>query len=319
MMQRPADRSGGRAKLFLSCGQNARYDEQDWGEELVSALGPTGIGFEVFFARRVQDSKSLREVIFAELETSDYYILIDFKREQLVPPFKVDSTEHRGSLFSHQEFALACYLGLDLALFREKGVERLTGVVGAVMGNAIEFKNRDDLVEIVRNYIKQKIDRHEWTLRTKNTLQLVKAPYEGIEAVWVSGTKASYYHIHVKNLHWRKAATNCYAYLEKVVDLNRGKDIELYTCELKWEGTKQPGVRINPNGYRGLDAFIVVLAEPRTLLLMPQTDAANYIQRFEGNTHLEVTYLVCSDQFPDVTRTFEVIFDGQNSVQFTPM
>ena len=142
-----ANPSNGRAKLFLSCGQNPEYHERDWGEKVANALGvQSGLGFHVFFAPRVQDNKSLTEIIFRELRDSDYYVLIDFKRERLVPPFKTPPFfrrgrfKHRGSLFSHQEFALACYLGLDLAPFREAGVEPLTGVVGAVMGNAIELR-----------------------------------------------------------------------------------------------------------------------------------------------------------------------------------
>jgi hypothetical protein len=322
VLQDRANFSKGRAKLFLSCGQNPQYRERDWGEKVANALGPNGVGFHVFFAPRVQDSKSLTQIIFRELEDSDYYVLIDFKREKLLPPFnpwrffRVRRIQHRGSLFSHQEFALACYLGLELAPFREAGVEPLTGVVGAVMGNAIEFKDRKGLVELIRDHIQEKIERDEWSLSTKNTFQLVKAPDQGIKATWLSGMEAAYYHIHVRNLHWRKPATNCYAYLDEVIDLNTGKDVKLYTCELKWEGTRQSGVRIQPKGYRGLDAFVVVLSQPRELLLMPQTDAQNYIHHFKGKTHLEITYVVCSDQFPDMKQTFEVIFDGDDSLQF---
>src|SRR5258705_4869093 len=274
-----ANPSNGRAKLFLSCGQNPEYHERDWGEKVANALGvQSGLGFHVFFAPRVQDNKSLTEIIFRELRDSDYYVLIDFKRERLVPPFKTPPFfrrgrfKHRGSLFSHQEFALACYLGLDLAPFREAGVEPLTGVVGAVMGNAIEFTDRSELVDLVRTHIQEKIDRNEWSLCTKNTLQLVNAPDHGTIATWVSGHNAAYYHIHVKNLHWQKPATNCYAYLDRVIDLDTGQDVKLRTCELKWEGTMHSGVRIQPKGYRGLDAF-VVLSEPRELLLMQHTDA----------------------------------------------
>jgi hypothetical protein len=102
-----------RAKLFLSCGQDEKYGEPQVGEKVADSLRQ--IGFDVFFAPRVQDNKSLTQVIFRELEDSDYYVLIDFKREKLVPPFEVASFQHRGSLFSHQEFALACYLGLEIA------------------------------------------------------------------------------------------------------------------------------------------------------------------------------------------------------------
>jgi hypothetical protein len=162
-------------------------------------------------------------------------------------------------------------------------------MTGIVMGNATEFKDRKNLVETVRNYVREKIERHEWSLNTRNALQLVKSPSDPIPAEWLSGVNALYYHIHVRNLHWRKPATNCYAYLDKVTDLIRGEDIEIYTCELKWEGAMQSGVRIQPQGFRGLDALIVVLSDPRELRLMPRTDAQNYIKRFFSKTHLRIT------------------------------
>src|SRR5437899_10613830 len=40
-------------------------------------------------------------------------------------------------------------------------------------------------------------------------------------------------------------------------------------------------------------------------IAMPNTYAQNHIQHFIGKTHLEITYVVCSDQFPDVRKTFE--------------
>lgn len=316
-MRDRADLRNERAKLFLSCGQNPKYDELDWGKKLEVALGLDGVGFNVFFAPRTQESKALTQVIFRELEESDYFVLVDFKREKLVPPFAASSFSHRGSLFAHQEFALACYLGLDFAPFREEGVEPLTGVVGAVMGNAIEFTDRNALIECVLGHIQLKIARNDWSLSTRNRLHLVRARDTGAPAVWPSGQQVSYFHINVHNQHWRKPATNCYAYLDKVIDLKTGDEVEHYTCELKWEGTTQSAVRIQPLGFRGLDAFIVTYSPEKELWLMPRTDAQNHINKFSGQTHLKITYVVCSDQFPDGKRTFEVTFDGNKSVEFT--
>ncbi len=68
MIQDRAALSNGRAKLFLSCGQRPEYRERDWGERVANVLGPSGVGFRVFFASRVQDSKSLTQIIFRELK-----------------------------------------------------------------------------------------------------------------------------------------------------------------------------------------------------------------------------------------------------------
>jgi hypothetical protein len=310
--------AGDRAKLFLSCGQDPAYNEPELGNEIEAALGRQGLGFDIFFAPRVQRSKALTEVIFRELQTSDYFVFVDFKREELLPPNKVNAAQHRGSLFSHQEFALACYLDLDVACFRETGVEPLKGVVGAVMGNATEFTDRNMLVDLIRTDVQQKVANNEWSLVTRNRLQLAKARDEGVPATWIGEVNVSYFHINVRNLHWRKPATNCYAYLDEVVDLKTGKKIEHYTCELKWEGTMLSGVRIQPQGYRGLDAFIIVPNEgSNELWFKPQTDAVNHVLRLKGSQHLEVTYVVTCDQFRDARQKFEVLFDGSTSVEFS--
>jgi len=183
------------------------------------------------------------------------------------------------------------------------------------MGNAIEFKDRNSLVELVQSHIQNKIDHREWSIHTKNALELLE-PRRGLEATWTSGVKARYYHVDVRNAHWRKPATNCYVYLDGVQDLGQDQEIRLYTCESKWEGTLQSGVRIQPRELRGFDAFIIVQSEPRELLLMPHTDAQNYIHHFTGETHLRITYLVCSDQFADARRTYEIVWDGRGSVEF---
>jgi hypothetical protein len=119
------------------------------------------------------------------------------------------------------------------------------------MGNATQFEDRNQLIERVRDHVQRKIDLKEWNLTTRNRLHLCRARDTGMPAGWnggadVGGTDVSYYHINVRNLHWREAATNCYAYLDKVIDLSTGREIEHYTCELKWEGTMQSAVRIQP-------------------------------------------------------------------------
>jgi hypothetical protein len=62
----------------------------------------------------------------------------------------------------------------------------------------------------------------------------------------------------------------------------------------------------DPN--RSCDAVICVYDE-----------AGNVIEtheHFKGKTNLEITCVVCSDQFPDVKNTFKIVFDGHDSLQF---
>lgn len=318
-----------KAKLFLSCGQNSSFGEPEWAKQVESKL--TELGFEVFYAVEERNGRSLTENIFAELREADYYLFIDFKREEIVQPrtrsksrVARDKTTKlfRGSLFSHQEFAIACFQGLEMLAFREAGVEPLTGVIGAVMANAISFESRDELPNKVCEEVLQKLATSEWSKTSQNRLQITAAQDNGRidEQTNPESHKVlrlSHYHINVANLHHRKAATNCFAYVEEILDLRTGVRVgPTYTCELKWEGTMLQGVRIGPESKRGVDSFIVLHEQGggQRLAFRPQTDANNHIHYVDPGNELLVTYIVSSDEFPLARQKFRIGFSGKDSI-----
>lgn len=107
-----------------------------------------------------------------------------------------------------------------------------------------------------------------------------------------------------------KGHASCFAYIQRITDKLTGKDLPIYTCELKWEGTHLQGIRIGPGGMKGLDAFVVQAAPDRSLILKPCTDAINHIVQLPGPQQLRVTYVVTSNEFPDTTVTFDIDYDG---------
>ena len=72
------------AKIFLSCGQREASPEIECAKKIKEEL--KAIGFEVFLAIEVQTAQALTDRIYQELESSDYFIFIDFKREAIKPP-----------------------------------------------------------------------------------------------------------------------------------------------------------------------------------------------------------------------------------------
>jgi hypothetical protein len=65
------------------------------------------------------------------LEKSEYYLFIDFRREEL------GSQRFRGSLFSHQELGIATYLKKEhILIFQERGVLERDGIKGYVPGKS---------------------------------------------------------------------------------------------------------------------------------------------------------------------------------------
>jgi hypothetical protein len=181
----------------------------------------------------------LRENIFAQLETSDYLVFVDFKREEL----KTAAVEQvcRGSLFSHQELAIASFLEIPSLIFQERGLLPLDGMLGAMQANAIPFSDRNLL------------QSGDWRMDSKNALSMVVADPPFTEALQKNGALRRFFHIGVRNHHHRKAALYCCAYLDEVENLTTKELSHPKSVELKWAGTLLPAVRIGPSAIRQLD------------------------------------------------------------------
>ena len=124
------------AEVFLSCGQKKGTPEHALALKIAKEI--RNLGFGVYVAVEQPSLKSLREEIFERLSNSEYFLFIDFRREQLLSQTGT-KTEFRGSLFCHQELAVASYLQLKPLLFHESGVKEYDGMLGALQANSIEF------------------------------------------------------------------------------------------------------------------------------------------------------------------------------------
>ena len=119
-----------KARVFISCGQQKGTDEVEVAHKVAEKLEE--MDFEPYIAVEEQTLKGMKENIFRRLSESEYFIFIDFKRERL---FKLkngsfdDTGKHRGSLFSHQELAIATFLDVKPLLFREKEVKEDDGIL----------------------------------------------------------------------------------------------------------------------------------------------------------------------------------------------
>jgi hypothetical protein len=96
-----------RARVFVCCGQRVDSDEVAVAADIASRL--VSLGYDPYVAAEQQSLRSLRENIFTSLRDSEYFLFVDFARERLLAG---DGTalDCRGSLFSHQELAIASYL-----------------------------------------------------------------------------------------------------------------------------------------------------------------------------------------------------------------
>jgi len=291
-----------KARVFLSCGQTKGADEPEIARGIRDKL--EACGFECYVAVDDQSPLGLRENIFRQLELSDYFIIIDFRRE------KLNEDKYRGSLFSNQELAIASFLETPLLVFQEEGVKQLDGILGALQANAAVFFDRSKLPDRILEDVQGKLDSGDWPISTRNqlVLQLPEMPFVEALAKYPDGHSypRRHFHVAVRNCHHRKVALECYAYIEGIRDLQKNTIIPTKTIEFKWAGSRLPAVRVAPSGIRLFDAFHVRHDYPSAIEFNAITDSSDYMPRIPGPGNYEVTYAVDSQNFPVARAAFRL-------------
>ena len=190
-----------KARVFVSCGQSK--DEIEVARNISRKL--SDMGFDPFVALEEQTLKGIKENVFPKLEESEYFIFVDFKRE------KLENDDYRGSLFSHQELAVATFLDKDVLAFQEKGLKSQDGIMGSIQANSIDFSDR----HLLAGFIADKIRDLEWNTNWRNELKLGlndKSYDDGFYPPLQESRR--WYHINVRNLHRKRITQDCTAYLE---------------------------------------------------------------------------------------------------------
>jgi hypothetical protein len=284
-----------RARVFISCGQSKGTAE----EQTASAVAHTlqELGFDPYIGVQEQTLRGLKENIFGQLTKSEYFVFIDFKREQLAnfqPPV------HRGSLFSHQELALASYLEIDVLALQESGVKIGDGILQFLQANATEFADRKSLPRVIAD----KIQERGWNPHWRNEIALERKPRQFADAPrWESrgghrrDLTGRFFQIDVRNRHRTRMATNCYVYLMKAINLETSEEIPLQMVEFKWAGSVVPHAQILPGAARQFDAFWIDHAYPTTLQFNPYCDANDFTPRVQTEGRYELSFVVVSDNF----------------------
>jgi hypothetical protein len=279
-----------RARVFISCGQRADSGEAAIASEIASVLSQAG--FLPYIAIDHQSLRSIRENVFPQLRDCEYFLFLDFRRDAIVGS---ESVEYRGSLFSHQELAIASYLEKDVLAFREAGVRPLDGLIGHLQTNCLAFDERATLPGRVSEEIQRRGWRHDWQNRL--TLSLASPPFD--DALQVPGeVMGRFYHFRVANLHQSRTAQDCVAYLREVIDCRNNRRVPFETVEFKWAGYSWPQATIAPSSSRRLDAFWLPHREPTKPQFNCFADSTRFVPHFGGVGAWELTFEVISPTIP---------------------
>jgi hypothetical protein len=303
-----------RARVFISCGQTKHSDELETAHKIWDRLHE--LGFDPYIAVEEQTLSGLRENIFRHLRNAEYFVFLDFKREKLIPQghgkigfVQSRKLPHRGSLFSHQELALASYLDLPLLAFQEQGVKTDDGVLRFLQANATTFTDRP----LLPNVIADEVQRRGWNPRSLRELILERdRPAEHSEHNVLTDRGVvevrRFYYVYVRNLHHHKTATNCYVHLEKVIKLDDSSiEIPVKSVELKWSGYTLPNAHILPTTTRPFDAIAILHRLPTEPALVTFSDSVAFGRLdIHGPGEYELRYAVVSDNFPIARACFRL-------------
>jgi len=293
-----------RARVFISCGQQVDTDELNRAKEIEAAL--RSAGFEPYLAIAHQSLLALRENLFPSLTDAEYFLFIDFRREPI-------GTGYRGSLFSHQELAIASYLEIDFIGFQEQGVKR-EGLIGHLQSNCRSFSNREDLPALVLEEVRHRKWDPQW--RNRLHVQLNTPPFADEQ---VTNGWGRFFHLRVTNRHRHRTARNCLAYIRSVTDNSTGEPIDFETVELKWAGYVLPTATIGPRSHRLLDGFWFSHADPKTPQFRCFADWSRAIPDCRGASDLTLTYEVASDSVPGSSASLRVILtDTLDGIKVDP-
>jgi hypothetical protein len=112
----------------------------------------------------------------------------------------------RGSLFSHQELAIASYLKILVAAFRESGTKADDGMLPFIQANAVHFNHHDR--RKLPGIVAKEVKKQGWDSTWRNDLVLERdvAQYSRTN---LNGQLCRFFHINVRNRHLEKTARNC--------------------------------------------------------------------------------------------------------------
>jgi hypothetical protein len=288
-------------KVFISCGQNYP-DERATTAELSQSLRDRG--FFPYVAIQAQSIQDVNTAIISELRASDYYIFIDFPRELLQDDSasaQEDDSEgaHRGSLFTHQELAIAYILGFERVLFLRHKDVKVEGLLQYMASNAIVFSSSKEVTEKVEEAINERGWMPSYT-RHLIAANLRWSP--GIMRYRSHSTgetfEGKFLYIDIQNNRRDLAANNTVARLDSINDSN-GNSIPIADLShLKVTGQPAYAQTIWPESHGAFDLLLAKAEQEGTICLNSSLDLTPKPPIITQPGRYILCYGVLSESFP---------------------
>lgn len=233
-------------KVFISCGQSSERERKT--ADRIKKLLKEKFDLESYLAVGVQSLNDIMRIT-DELRSSDYYLFIDFVRNN-APCI---------SVFSHQELALAHHLGFsDIIVLQEKGAPR-EGFLRYLQANPITFDNDEELISKIEVLVQER----KWSCSYSRNLVIEQLGFSEVfqytdhtgsflEVVW---------RVRVHNRRPDVAAVGSVCILDYLEQGNGGRVDIIDRSYLKWAGQAGYDRTILPKDYGDIDLFATHLHE----------------------------------------------------------
>jgi len=297
-------------KVFISCGQ-ASSEERDAAADLRNWFRDQG--FIPYVAIQAQSIQDVNKAIISELKNSDYYIFIDFPREHLQGD---PNGARRGSLFTHQEMAIAYILGFERVLFLKHKDVKLEGLLQYTASNAIIFSASEEAIQKT----KEAINERGWL--PNYTRHLIAANLNWSQELirYVSHSTGEhlvgrFLYVDIQNHRSDLAAFNTVARLDSIVDVNGNSVAVADRSHLK--ATGQPGYTqtIWPKSHGAFDLLLARVEQGGAICLNSALDLSPKPSIITVPGRYFLRYEVLSESFPVLT--FSIQIDVTGSAQTT--
>lgn len=290
-----------KSKIFISCGQ-ANANEIKVANEISTWLN--SVGYKPYIAIETQSILDVNGGIISELKSSDYYIFINFKRDEIVSG---KTTFYRGSVFTNQELGIAYAMGFERMLFVNQKDVRKEGIFGYLVSNTPEFTNYDDVLPI----IKEAISKAKWTNDYSRNLIIQNLRW---------GNRISYtdhtgrrdvkgLNVDVFNNRPDVGASNTVCRLQ-TISINGVKNISPDRSHLKCCGSPGYSNTIWPKDHIAFDLLSIDLNNPTNINLHSALDVNPRVPIINSIGKYELDYEVFAEGFSPITFIVNLDFTG---------
>ncbi|HBN75526.1 MAG TPA: hypothetical protein DD473_06855 [Planctomycetaceae bacterium] len=283
------------ARVFVSCGQ-ATNEERQVASKVKEWLESKG--YDVFVALETQSLNDINAGTIGHLRMADYFLFIDFPREEIVPS-DVDSKlerKKRGSVYSHQELAIAYVFGFPESIFLKHQDVELRGIAQFQMANAAEFKDYDELPIIVQTLVEERCWSPLYTRHLRATEIIKPQSPQSYDSLGNIRNDWNFY-VKIHNNRTDAVAWHCVGRLTKL--WYDGNEQQLHDKNpLSWGGRSGYESLIFPGDSESLSLFGVDQDQNRHIYLHSQRGIPpqNPIINLPGVYRLE--YQVVAESFP---------------------